>query len=51
MGGEQAGTVLSTVKKVQLMKQGKKVASNVICIYFLGGIYFLYFLVTLFIKR
>ena len=36
MGGEQAGTVLSTVKKVQLMKQGKKVAFNVLCICFVG---------------
>ncbi|XP_057308847.1 methylcrotonoyl-CoA carboxylase beta chain, mitochondrial-like isoform X2 [Hydractinia symbiolongicarpus] len=28
MGGEQAGTVLSTIKKVQLMKQGKKLTAE-----------------------
>jgi len=29
MGGEQAGTVLSTVKKVQLMKQGKEITPEI----------------------
>jgi len=28
MGGEQAGTVLSTVKKAQLIKQGKEVCTS-----------------------
>ena len=28
MGGEQAGTVLSTVKKAQLAKQGHEVSSK-----------------------